>query len=39
MMYSAYKLNNQSDNIQPSCTPFPIWNQAVVPCQVLTLAS
>ena len=25
MMYSAYKLNNQGDNIQPSCTPFPIW--------------
>ena len=30
MMYSAYKLNKQSDNIQP-CTPFPIWNQSVVP--------
>ena len=26
MMYSAYKLNNQSDNIQPWRTPFPIWN-------------
>ena len=26
MMYSACKLNKQSDNIQPSCTPFPIWN-------------
>ena len=25
MMYSAYKLNKQDDNIQPSCTPFPIW--------------
>ena len=21
------------------CTPFPIWNQSVVPCQVLTVAS
>ena len=27
MMYSAYKLNMQGDNIQPWCTPFPIWNQ------------
>jgi len=34
MMYSAYKLNNQGDNIQPWCTPFPIWNQSVVPCPV-----
>ena len=39
MMYSAYKLNMQGDNIQPWCTPFPIWNQSVVPCQVLTVAS
>ena len=31
MMYSAYKLNKQGDNIQPWCTPFPIWNQSVVP--------
>ena len=35
MMYSAYKLNKQSDNIQPRRTPFPIWNQSVVPCPVL----
>ena len=27
MMYSAYKLNKQGDNIQPWQTPFPIWNQ------------
>ena len=27
MMYSAYKLNKQGDNIQPWCTPFPIWNK------------
>ena len=27
MMYSACKLNKQDDNIQPWCTPFPIWNQ------------
>ena len=39
MMYSSYKLNKQGDNIQPWCTPFPIWNQSVVPCSVLTAAS
>ena len=39
MMYSAYKLNKQSDNIQPWHTSFPIWNQSVVPCLVLTVAS
>ena len=39
MMYSACKLNKQDDNIQPWRTPFPIWNQSVVPCPVLTLAS
>ena len=43
MMYSAYKLNKgdniqQGDNIQPWRTPFPIWNQSVVPCPVLTFA-
>ena len=39
MMYSAYRLNKQGDNIQLWCTPFPIWNQSVVPCPVLTAAS
>ena len=39
MMYSVYKLNKQGDNIQPWCTPFPIWNPSVVPCPVLTVAS
>ena len=39
MMYSACKLNKHSNNIQPWCTSFPIWNQAVVPCPVLTVAS
>ena len=39
MMYSAYKLNKQGDNIQPWLTPFPIWKQSVVPCPVLTIAS
>ena len=38
MMYSAYKLNKQGDNIQPWYTPFPIWNQSVSPCPVLTVA-
>ena len=38
MMCSAYKLHKQSDNIQPWCTPFPIWSQSVVPCLVLTVA-
>ena len=35
MMYSAYMLNKQGDKIQPWRTPFPIWNQSVVPCPVL----
>ena len=39
MMYSAYKLNKQGDNIQPWHTHFLIWNQSVVPCPVLTVAS
>ena len=36
-MYSEYKLINQSDNIQPWRTPFPIWNQSVIPCLVQLL--
>ena len=39
MMYSAYELNKKGDNIQPWCTPFPIWNQSVVSWPVLTVAS
>ena len=39
VMYSAYELNTQGDNIQPWCTPFPIWNQSVVSRLVLTVAS
>ena len=38
MVYSAYKLNMQGDNIQPWHIPFPIWNQSIVPCLVLTVA-
>ena len=39
MMYSACMLNKQGDNIQPWRTPLPIWNQSVVPCPFLTVAS
>ena len=35
MMYSAYNLCKQGDSIQLWRTPFPIWNQSVVPCPVL----
>ena len=38
-MFSAYKSNKQGDNIQPCCTPFPIFNQSVISCPVLTVAS
>ena len=38
-MYSEYKLNKQGDSIQPWHTPFPIWNQSIVLCPVLTVAS
>ena len=36
VMYSAYKLNKQGGNMQPCHTLFPILNQSVVPCLVLT---
>ena len=39
MMYSAYTLNEQGDNIQPWCTSFPVLNQPTVPCLVLIVAS
>ena len=32
-------LNKQGDNIQPWCTPLPIFNQSVVLCWILTVAS
>ena len=38
MMYSAYKLNKQGDNIQPWCTPFPIWSQSIDSCPLPTVA-
>ena len=31
--------SQMSDNIQPCCTPFLIWNQSIVSCVVLTVAS
>ena len=37
LMYSVEKLNKQGDSIQPWQTPFPIWNQSVVPCPDLLL--
>ena len=36
---TLHMLNKQGDNIQPWCTPFPIWNQSVVSCLVLGVAS
>ena len=39
VMFSAYQIHKQGDNIQPWCIAFPIWNQSVVPCPVLTVAS
>ena len=39
MMYSAYTLNQQGDNVQLWHTPFLIWNQSAVPCLVLNVAS
>ena len=38
MMYSAYKLNKQGDSVQLWSTPFPVLNQSIVPCPVLTVA-
>ena len=39
MMYSACMLRKQGDNMQPWHTPLRIWNQSVIPCPVLTVAS
>ena len=41
MMYSAYKLNKQGDNTHLDVLDvlFPILNQAIVPCPVLTVVS
>ena len=37
--HDVFWLFNQGDKIQPWCTPFPILNQSIVPCLVLTVAS
>ena len=34
MMYTAYKLNKQDNNMQSRCTPFPTWNHSIVLCLV-----
>ena len=39
VIYSSGKLNKQGHNTQPWHTPFPLWNQSVVLCLVLTVAS
>ena len=39
ILYSALTLNKQGDNIHPWYTPFPIWNQSIVLCLVLPIAS
>ena len=39
MMYSAYKFNKQGDNIQPWCTPLPIWNQSIVPSSYIRISN
>ena len=36
---TLHMLSKQGDNIQSWCTPFPIWNQSIVACPVLTVAS
>ena len=38
MTHFTCKLNKQDDNIQPCLIPFPILNQSVVPCTILTVA-
>ena len=39
VMYSVYKLNKQGNNMQPWCTPSPVFSKSLVPCPVLTVAS
>ena len=39
MMYSAFKLNKQGDNIEFWWPLFPIWNQSIVPCPAIAVAS
>ena len=37
-LYMFPALIKLGDNIQPCCTPFPMLNQSLVPCLVLTVA-
>ena len=39
MMYSAYKLNKQGDNVQPWHTAFLIWTPSLFPYLVLAVTS
>ena len=39
MYLLCIQLNEQGDNIQPWRTPFPVWNQSIFPCLILTVAS
>ena len=39
IMYSVHKLNKQGDHIQSWNTLFPVWNESVVHCPVLSVAS
>ena len=39
VMYSAYKLNKQGENILPWHASLSILNQSIVPCPVLTIGS
>ena len=39
VMSSPWKLNKQGDNIQTWRIPFPVWNQSIVSCPVLTIVS
>ena len=39
IMCSAWKLNKWGGNIQPWHAPFLIWNQSIIPCPVLIVAS
>ena len=38
-LFSVWKLNKQSDSIEPCHAPFSIWNQSAAPCLVLTVTS
>ena len=39
MIYSAEQLDKKGENMLPCYIPFPILNQSIVPCLVLTVAS